>query len=69
MWSIDETLTFHSGPGSYGSEGLFQIPQNFRIGVSLSSGLMSYPGHLFLWVVRYCLPAKMQSEYSKVAAN
>ena len=50
IWPIDETQTVYyttpvqSGPGSNGNEGVLNIPQSSRTGVSSSNGLVSYPG-------------------------
>ena len=69
--SIDVNLTIttslgQSGPGSNGYEGVLQIPQSLRTGISPSDAVLSYP-RLSLWV--FYPSAEVQSIYSTAPAD
>ena len=68
IWHIDGILTGTTTlgqrrPRSNDNEGVLHIPKSSRTGISLSDGLMSYPGHL-LGGERSYHSAHMQSECS-----
>ena len=62
IWPTDWTLTVtitsgQSGPGSNSNEGVLHIRQSSNNEVSLSDGLVSYPGHMLRRVTPICRDA------------